>query len=259
MKTTHPKSFLAKAAQGGRFLFGAVNHLMWPAVCLRCREGISEEESGLCRQCWGQLMACIGGDYCPRCGVNVGRYAIVAGSCPSCKNQAFDLDGIARAGVYENALRDMVLGFKKGKTELDYVLGSMARSAFEGSCFREKIEYFVPVPLHWFRHFVRGYNQSFVLAKKVKSPAIKISTDFVRMRYTRQQPTMPTAARRKANVSGAFAVRRGHPFKNRNICLVDDVKTSGATLNECAKTLKEAGASSVFAVVLAVAGQNLFK
>ena len=59
------------------------------------------------------------------------------------------------------------------------------------------------------------------------------------------------------NVAGAFAVRRRHNFTGRRICLVDDIKTTGATLNECAKVLKEAGASEVFALVLAVTGQNI--
>ena len=61
----------------------------------------------------------------------------------------------------------------------------------------------------------------------------------------------------RRSVAGAFAVRRRHHFNNRKICLIDDIKTTGATLNECAKTLKEAGASKVFALVLAVAGQNI--
>jgi predicted amidophosphoribosyltransferase len=62
--------------------------------------------------------------------------------------------------------------------------------------------------------------------------------------------------KRKANVSGAFAVRRGHQYDGKTICLVDDVKTTGATLNECAKVLKEAGAKKVYALVLATAGQQ---
>jgi predicted amidophosphoribosyltransferase len=68
---------------------------------------------------------------------------------------------------------------------------------------------------------------------------------------------MPTLADREKNVAGAFAVRHRHPFEGRRVCLIDDVKTTGATLNECAKTLKEAGASKVFALVLAVAGQTI--
>ena len=68
---------------------------------------------------------------------------------------------------------------------------------------------------------------------------------------------MVSDAARARNVAGAFAVRRGHRFAGRAVCLVDDIKTTGATLNECAKTLKEAGASQVFALVLAVAGQKI--
>jgi predicted amidophosphoribosyltransferase len=67
---------------------------------------------------------------------------------------------------------------------------------------------------------------------------------------------MASAAARARNVAGAFAVRKGHNFAGRNLCLIDDIKTTGATLNECAKTLKQAGASKIFALVLAVAGQN---
>jgi predicted amidophosphoribosyltransferase len=67
---------------------------------------------------------------------------------------------------------------------------------------------------------------------------------------------MTSPAARARNVAGAFAVHDRHHFTGRKICLVDDIKTSGATLNECASVLKRAGADKVFALVLAVAGQN---
>ena len=103
----------------------------------------------------------------------------------------------------------------------------------------------------------RGYNQSLVLAKGLKHRSAKISTDLVRIRHTRFQPTMVSPAARAKNVTGAFAVRYGHNFAGRKVCLIDDIKTSGATLNECAKILKQAGASKVVALVLAVEGQNI--
>jgi ComF family protein len=181
---------------------------------------------------------------------------MVDGVCPDCQGKAIHFDGIARSGVYTDALQQMILSFKKGRTELDNVLGSLANSALEGGGFRDEIEFFVPVPLHWFRRLSRGYNQSLVLAGKLKHPA-GISADLARVRHTKSQPAMVSPAARARNVAGAFAVRRGHRFAGRNICLVDDIKTTGATLNECAKTLKEAGASKVFALVLAVAGQNI--
>jgi ComF family protein len=151
----------------------------------------------------------------------------------------------------------MVLAFKSGRTELDSTLGFLANAALEGSSFVNTIEFFVPVPLHWARRLTRGYNQSLVLAKKLKHPTAKINTDLVRTRYTKSQPMMASAAARARNVAGAFAVRKGHNLRGKLLCLIDDIKTTGATLNECAKTLKEAGASKVFALVLAVAGQNI--
>ena len=67
---------------------------------------------------------------------------------------------------------------------------------------------------------------------------------------------MHTFAARTKNVAGAFAVRKDHNLKAKTVCLIDDIKTSGATLNECARILKQAGAARVFALVLAVAGQH---
>mgnify|MGYP003681904334 CR=1 FL=1 len=184
-------------------------------------------------------------------------YGLVEGACGDCQGKEFYFDEIARSGVYKDALSKMILSFKKGRTELDSMLGFLANSALQGSGFFDEVDFFVPVPLHWTRRLSRGYNQSFVLAKKLKHPTAKINTDLVRIRYTKTQPGgMANAAARAKNVAGAFAVRRGHQFGGRAVCLVDDVKTTGATLNECAKTLKEAGASKVFALVLAVAGQK---
>jgi ComF family protein len=152
----------------------------------------------------------------------------------------------------------MILAFKlAGRTELNSALGSLGDSALQGSLFYNDIEFFVPVPLHWSGRLQRGYNQSLLIAKKLKHPSTKISTDLVRIRRTKSQTIMATPAARARNVAGAFAVRKGHSFAGRKVCLVDDIKTTGATLNECAKTLKEAGALKVYALVLAVAGQNI--
>jgi len=247
----------AKIKQACKFALQGVNHLLWPAVCINCKKSIYEAEGGLCKNCWDELLACTGADYCPRCGRNVSRYALLEGGCPNCQGTEIYFDRIARGGVYTEALRDMILGLKNGRTELDLILGFLADSALQGSGFYNDIEIFVPVPLHWSRRLIRGYNQSLILAKKLKHPTAKISTDIVRIRRTKIQPTMTTPAARLRNVAGAFAVRYRHNFTGRAVCLVDDIKTTGATLNECAKTLKQAGAAKVFALVLAAAGQNI--
>lgn len=246
-----------KLKRNATFALQSLNHLLWPAVCVNCKQSICETDNALCKNCWDELLFCTAGDYCPRCGRDVSKFAIVNGACPNCQDKQIHFDGIVRSGVYGDALQQMILSFKKGRTELDLTLGFLANSALQGSVFCNDIEFFVPVPLHWTRRLIRGYNQSLVLAKKLKCRTAKISTELVRIRRTKAQPTMASPAARARNVAGAFAVRRGHRFEGAKICLVDDIKTTGATLNECAKTLKEAGTSKVFALVLAVAGQNI--
>jgi ComF family protein len=162
---------------------------------------------------------------------------------------------MARCGVYDKALRDMILAFKNGKTEMDVVFSLLANSAFAASPFFEKIELLTPVPLHWSRRLRRGYNQSLVVAHRLRHPRAKVCRAVARVRRTAAQPSMPSPQGRARNVAGAFGVRNPSRVAGRSICLVDDVKTTGATLNECARVLKQAGAAKVFALVLAVAGQ----
>lgn len=246
--------------QAGALVLQSLNQLLWPPVCINCGESICQADRSLCQNCWSELLFCTGAEYCPRCGKDVSRYALLDGVCPDCQGREIHFDRIARGGVYAQALQQMILRFKKGRTELDSILGFLADSALQGSIFYNDIDFFVPVPLHWSRRLRRGYNQSLVLAKKLTHPTAAISTDLVRIRRTEFQTSFDEhktwQAKRAANVAGAFAVRYRHQFAGRNICLIDDIKTTGATLNECAKTLKEAGAFKVFALVLAVAGQR---
>lgn len=173
--------------------------------------------------------------------------------CGNCQEKDFQFDSIARVGVYTELLRKMILKFKfSDTTELKPFLSFLAESAFDGSAFSKGADFFVPVPLHWTRRLGRGYNQSHLIAKSFKGNSVPINRDLVRIRNTKQQAVLTDAGRR-ANVKDAFAVRKGHEFNGKTLCLIDDVKTTGATLNECAQVLKEAGADKVYAVVLAIA------
>lgn len=235
----------------------ALNHLLWPKRCINCSSVILEINGELCSGCWQQIGSVSGGDYCRRCGRDVSEYGILGGSCPSCQGEEFSFDAIARAGVYAMSLRGMILSFKTDRGKATKTLCFLANSVLSGSTFSGEIDYFVPVPLHWTSKVRRGYNQSLVLAKRLRHPAAKVNTDFARIRRTKMQTSMTSVHQRLKNVEGAFAVRYGHGFAGRNICLVDDIKTTGATLNECARTLKQAGAAKVFALVLAVADQRV--
>ena len=243
--------------QKTNFIFHSIIQLFWPAVCINCNKSINETENNLCNECWNELIVCTGSDFCTRCGREASIAGKIDGVCPDCQGKEIFFDGIARAGIYDNTLKTMILALKNGKTELDNALGFLADSALQGSEFYKDIDLFVPVPLHWTRKLKRGYNQAGIIAGKLNHPSAKINTDLVRIKKTKMQPTMVSPAARSKNVEGAFTIRYGHKFNGKNICLIDDIKTTGATLNECAKTLKNAGVNKVFALVLAVAGQKI--
>ncbi len=249
-------NFFKSASNISRIACSGIGDLLWPRLCQVCGECVVDTDDGLCRGCWDEVMACAGGDYCPGCGKDVSRFAIIDGRCGICSAVDLAFDGIARAGVYADALRKLIQAFKfNDRSELAAFLGSMADSAFQGSVFFEEVDVFAAVPLHWRRHLRRGYNQAYLLTKRLDHPSADICTDLVRIRNTHRQWGL-TAPKRKKNVAGAFGVRRRHNFSGKRVCLVDDISTSWATLNECAKTLKLAGAEKVFAVVVAVAMQK---
>ena len=112
------------------------------------------------------------------------------------------------------------------------------------------IDLIVPVPLHHLKKAERGYNQSYYIARGIsKSTNIKIEENILkRIRFTQSQTKMNLEERR-LNIENAFKVRK----ILRNILIVDDVITTGATVNECGKVLKKAGANEVYAASVAIA------
>lgn len=233
--------------------YQAGGHFLWPARCPICRASILPTDEGLCQSCWQDLAGAVSADYCRRCGRDVSVYGIVQGRCGHCQDLQFEYDTVIRVGSYESTLRSMILSLKfSEKTEWVAPLATMLRQAITTGRLYEQIDMLIPVPLHWRRRIKRGFNQSYLLAQKLKLPQTPVSTDLVRVRHTKQQWDLNSAQRRR-NVKGAFAVRKGHPFTGKTVALVDDITTSGATLAECARTLKQGGAQKVVAVVLATA------
>jgi ComF family protein len=162
-------------------------------------------------------------------------------------------DAASRLGPYAGRLRDAILRMKLATGE--GLAEGMGRVFAEVACLRwrtENVGLAVPVPLHWRRHWSRGYNQSAALAREI---AAALGVEFApgllrRIRHTPQQ-SQPSAAARRENVKGAFRVQCSARLGGRTILLVDDVMTTGSTLAEASKTLKNAGAGRVLAAVLA--------
>ena len=248
--------FTSKLFSTAELFFEGVNHLFWPRVCCNCQASILKSDQGLCADCWEQMRACIGGDYCRGCGSEVSLYAIVDGKCGGCDSSKQIYDGIARGGAYKDALREIILNLKfNDRPELSTHIGPIADAAMAGSGFINEIDMYVPVPLHWRRRLGRGFNQAMLLCKHIEGARKMIDINLVRVRYTHRQWNLDEPKRRK-NVAGAFAVRKGHRYEGKTVCLVDDITTSGATLNECAKTLKAAGAAKVYGLVVAMAASR---
>ena len=238
-----------------KFIISGFNQLLWPAMCSGCSRRISETNNKLCDKCWEQLLSSTAGYYCRRCGRDTSAYSIINGRCAQCQNEEIVFDSIARAGTYDNAFRKIILQFKSGQIQLKNQLSFLVNATIQGSEFFNEIDHIVPVPLHWKKRFIRGYNQAHIIASVLDGAKSKINTDLVRIKNTQAQFLL-TPFKRKKNVEGAFTVRKDHDFTGKRICLVDDIKTTGATLNECSRILKDAGAQQVYALVLAVAGQN---
>lgn len=117
-----------------------------------------------------------------------------------------------------------------------------------------KIDLIIPVPLHHLKKAERGYNQSYFIAKGLATSLNLKATESVikRVRYTESQ-TLKNIHERQENVSGAFKIKRKKNIKGKNILLVDDVITTGATINECARQLLENGAKNIYAISAAIA------
>lgn len=111
----------------------------------------------------------------------------------------------------------------------------------------------IPVPLHRARHRERGFNQSEILSEGIARVAgLALAKDILKRKKHTKDQTYLNAQQRTENVRGAFVVTRPERVDGRKIVLVDDVMTTGATLNECARMLQEAGATMIFAATLAV-------
>lgn len=172
--------------------------------------------------------------------------------CTRCRTSPRLVTRLRTVGPYEGRLREILHALKyQGRRSIALVLAAMMRSA--GRSILEEADVVVPVPLHWRRRWTRGFNQADDLAVCLGLP--------VRRMLRRRRPTLPQVSlpgiERWENVSGAFEVPRRHGKKRRpafaglTAVLVDDVTTTGATLDACAMALGEAGARRVWAVTAA--------
>lgn len=171
------------------------------------------------------------------------------GVCPLCRRGLRGFDAAYCYGAYEGRLRKLIHLFKYDRMRpLASHLGRLMAAALPAG---EQVDAVVPVPLHWRRRWGRGFNQSELLARVVaRRYGLKVCPALGRGRATASQAGL-TSPMRRANVAGAFSVRRRQEVENRRVLLVDDVITTGATASACGAALKRAGARRVTVLTLA--------
>ena len=220
------------------------------AVCGRVMD--SPTRGAVCEGCWASIRF-FTPPLCDRCGGPVARMAAAPGEpCPRCAAQR-SLDQSGALGPYEGVLRELVHALKYGgRRSVAPRLSSLLRQRCAGVLV--EADALVPVPLHWRREWSRGFNQAAAIALGLGLPRWRLLR---RARRTRPQADLEAAERRR-NVRGAFALRRGpHALRLARrlsgacVVLVDDVSTTGATLEACAAVLRDSGAAEVRAVTVA--------
>ena len=243
-------SRLARVAAGLRRALRRSLDVALPPLCPACRDLVTD--TGLCPACWSKL-GFISAPYCPRLGIpfaydpGPGILSMQAIADPPAFQRA-------RAAVrYDEVARALVHAYKYGdRLDLGPMIGGwMARAGRELTAEADAL---VPVPLHWRRLWTRRFNQSAALAEAIaRESGIAVAQSALRRVNATQQQVGLSRAERATNVQRAFRVASDAKAEvaGRRLILIDDVLTSGATADACARALLRAGAAQVDVLVFA--------
>ncbi len=218
-------------------------------LCAACNAPLDAPTRGpVCDTCWSGIRP-FTPPVCNHCGDPLPSWRHLSldhAVCPRCRRAPSALTAVRAIGPYEGALRSIVHALKyDGRRSVAPRLGALMRTS-AGDLLHD-VDVVIPVPLHWRRKQRRGFNQAEDLARSMSVPLMKA---LKRVRATPSQTDLP-AAQRHANVRGAFRLRWRVRVSGLRVVLVDDVCTTGATLEACARVLREAGAADVRAVTAA--------
>ena len=230
--------------------------LVYPRRCYGCEQEIADGRDGgsLCEACVAALQG-TGACACGRCGAILDGDGPAPAECRFCRGQRFGFDTVMSLGKYDGLLRRMVLKTKRLAHEsLSVSLGQLLAQRRHEALRELSPTMVVPIPMHWWRRLVRGTNSPEILARCLADQLqVPVGLHVLcRCRHTEPQKNLLPKQRFK-NMAGAFRVRPrlAGRFSRREVLLVDDVLTTGATCSEAARVLKRAGAVRVTAIVLA--------
>jgi ComF family protein len=224
-------------------------HWLFPPRCLSCRSFLRNRQ-GLCEACesrWPHISE----SCCPRCARPFENVTAGSHLCGDCLLGDFSCEKVQAVGRYVGLLHDLIVRLKyRGEERLGRFLGDKMAQNGVGSL--GSWDLVLPIPLHRKRLRERGYNQSFLLARRLARKA-QLPVDAFLLKKTRETEVQAglTREERLKNLKGCFEVTRPEVIRGKRILLVDDVFTTGSTLETAAQALSRAGADCVEALVLA--------
>lgn len=230
-----------------------VGDIIFPPQCISCAEIIDQHQSDMFCQSCREKIHFINGSFCPICGIPFRESPAGNHICGNCLENRPHYTLARAVADFDTVIMDTIHKFKYGHNiSIGNSLGSfMADFTFPDFNFSE-YSLLIPLPLHIRRLRERGFNQSLLLAKKIGQKH-KLSVNFSllkRHKFTLTQTGLHKA-QREQNIRNAFTTVCDHKVSGTNIILIDDVYTTGATINECAKVLVQAGAEKVAVLTLA--------
>ena len=221
------------------------------SICMICNKPLGNTEKGICLKCISSIPR-IASPYCSKCGKPLSKARVKL--CNDCYSTPIRYFSYNRSyGEYNGILKQVIIDFKyKNKRSLTYPLGFLLFKLFEEQRW-EKPDYIIPVPLSRKRLSHRGFNQASLLCEFLssKTQIPVLSNILIRVNATEHQTKLGKYERQE-NVKDAFRVMENDMIKGNKILLIDDVYTTGSTLDECSKVLIDAGATKIYTLTLAV-------
>ena len=227
-----------------KFFYDKIFNLFFPAKCGFC-ENITGNYNYICSNCEKQKYN-EDREHCVLCGKKI---YLEKNICSNCRERRVYYEKLIFFGEYKEVLKDKIISYKFN--DRSYLYNFFAELLFP-KLVDEKIELITSVPISRKRMKERGYNQSELIAKKLsKLLEIQHKNLLIKKHETKRQSEL-SKIERSINVRNSFEIIKNNEIKNKNILLIDDVFTTGATVNECSRIIKAAGVNSIKVAVIAV-------
>lgn len=256
VRNTKAKELENKISNGVKGFLNRLLNILHPRICLVCLGGLKDNgiDNLLCFNCWSRIKKNIP-PLCAICGRQIREMHASSGRvCHNCQRQNFSFDRALSPCLYEGVIRELIHKYKYQNK--DYLSSLLAKLLIEFIYqYRISLDLFdlvMPIPLHKIKLREREFNQAELIARQIaKEFCLDLVSTNLWRKHNRKAQMELSKEKRWENIQGCFALHNPVQVKGKNILLVDDTLTTGATCSEAAAVLKAAGAVSIFILTLA--------